>query len=351
MAEQGRKLIYDTPLGVGDPQICYMADHNGIRNVYMTPVTSPQDATFNTDFTLITDQITTHQDTFIALRSLVAGTFAQEILFKIDSGEWTQGEVITSQFAILPVTFSQIGTYNITVTDGVNTSTFTVTATITAATIGSFGIISSYYDVGFAGVSRTVVVYGMGMGNVTRVELLGVADLTYTLIQDSVLIINATGLVVGANTIRMYDSTGATLGDIVITPTVTSQKDIEVFYHTTSLITTVWVKTDIYFDDIYFFDGAITRRYDHRILDMYQSDNLTKDTFILIVRDKSGAIMPLATYTITGKASTGTNFSLTGNSNRNGVVQISLSALPDYFTITFASYELAYLNRSYSKQP
>lgn len=341
---KGRSFIFRTPNPLVADQLAYANDRSGPRSVYLMQSTSPRSATFV--YTVATSTIQSGISTYIILVGAAAGTFAPGMIFNLNNGSWAQAEVIGSgQYALLPVNISAAGSYTVYLDDGVNTGNFSITATTVTDIVGTYARTSYTNNTLYPGLSRSLMVIGTGTKNVATVNLNG-TSVTFTAVRDNYLIINLTGVVAGVNTIQLYDTSNTLLDTISIAVGGnTCQIDLSGYYYTSNFITTVHFSGSVEdLDSIIIDDGVNYVASDVQTYNQLQSKQVSSEAFTMIVRNKEGQIVPLTAYTITGD-----NYVSNGMADYNGKISVALTDLPDYFTITFASYELQYLNSSYSK--
>jgi len=341
---KGRSFIFRTPNPLVADQLAYVNDRSGPRSVYLMQSTSPRDATFS--YTVASSTVQSGVSTYIILLGAAAGTFSPGMIFNLNNGTWAQAEVIGSgQYALLPVNISAAGNYTVYLDDGENTGNFTITASTATDIVGTYARTSYTYNTLYPGLSRNLLVIGTGTKNVATVNLNG-TSVSFTAVRDNYLIIHLTGVVAGANSIQLYNTSNTLIDTIsIVVAGNTCEVDLSGYYYTSNYITTVHFSGSLDdIDSINIDDGVDFLIPDAQTYSQLQSKEVSSEAFMMIVRNKEGQIVPLTAYTITGD-----NYVSNGMADYNGKISLALTDLPDYFTITFASYDLQYLNSSYSK--
>lgn len=336
----GKILAYKSTVAPSADITLYPVSNAGNQKIYARQVTDPRTATLN--YTVMTPDITINTDMYILLKG-AAGTFGSELLYKIDTGEWKRAKIISGQIAILSVNIPTVGTKTVTVYDGVVTKTFTINAVSTGYAVGTYARMAIYYYQPYANVARKLIVEGTGMQNVAS-AVNGIVELTFKAITDNYLLIEGAGFATGNNDIVLKNASNTTLDTITINVTLDSNTNIEAFYSIKNNIINVYLESDLEIDLLYYLEGTSLINSDARILNVYQYETQSEELFTYIVRQKNGAVVPMAAYMITA-----TDFVMNGYADRNGVISISKSLLPDVFTVNFIMYDLAYLNRTFVK--
>jgi len=340
---KGKVFFFKTADPVAENAIVYVANRFGAQKTYMLESIAPRAASFT--YTVLTSVLRYNVDTFILLAvSGASGAFAQQTIFNIGGGDWFQAEILDGgDYALLPVNFDSTGSFTVNISDGIHEDSFTITVTSFADAVGTYVRTGYHLNNLYAGVTRKLLIVGTGMSNVVTAYLNGAA-VDFFLVKDTYLVLVLDDVISGANSITLYDISNTLLDTISISASYVCDADIPAFYYEENSLYCIWLDINPEEVEVVYPYVVSVLNTAGQTLDLLQNTQVSSASFEMIVRNKNGNIVPLASYTITGL-----NFVTNGMSDRDGKIVVALNNLPDYFEITFVSYELQYLNRNYSK--
>lgn len=293
-----------------------------------------------TDFTLLTNTLVAGVDTYVVLRAPGGFGFSPDMVCVTDVGV-VPVILAAENYILVPINRSAgIYTFHLQ-SEGVSTA-FTVTfqAAVTDDISGFSAALQNFTPIG--GVTQTYLVTGASLGEVTSVVIDGSA-VAFHCIAGLYIVFDSFIATAKSFDIELY-STSTVLETFALESLYAQTEDALYYHYFYENLTYLIALEDIpsaviygegnvpYFPD-YIFDGYMSS------LSESQSD------FVYFVRDRGGRVVPNTGYIVTAA-----NFSMSGFSDPNGRIAIALDLLPSVFTLTFHSYDLAFLNQVFSKQ-
>lgn len=274
-------------------------------------------------------------DTFVLLKA--AGATLPPVVAYAWSGIWQKATTVDNQILLIPVRYdSETLAQTLSISDGVTDIDLSVTSRDVTQVAGTFAISHVYNNTLYSKGGQFVVLEGTGMNGVATVTDSESNALTIYNIDDSWLVIEMAAITApGAITLTLKNSGGTTLGTNVVTVAGTNTLSGEAFYWFSGDYITAYLDDD---DDaaVYAVDGGTTyksyRGYDSLITSL----NYRQNTFVRIMRDRNGAIIPYCNYTVMSISGT---VLFTGRADEDGIISITLSTLPSQFVIRYDSFQ------------